>query len=137
MNPVPLLLDVRKMYRQVRTKTLTNCLRKFLWFDDQGEIVTLLPTRMLFGDRQPDKVVEILMRRILAADAENDFGMIGQLVAKILRHHRYLDDTDTSLRDRTEKDEVVKVIKSLFLRYSFEAKFFISSKEYVATQSSR
>ena len=134
MNPVPLLLDVRKMYRQVRTKTLTNCLRKFLWFDSEGEVITLLPTRMLFGDRQPDKVVEILMRRILAAEAESDFGLVGQLVAKILRHHRYLDDTDTSLRDRAEKDNVVRVIQSLFLRYSFTAKFFISSKEYLTEE---
>ena len=64
LHPVPLLLDVRKMYRQIRTRTLTNVLRKFFWFADPHDESTLqeyMLTRLGFGCKEADKIVELIM----------------------------------------------------------------------------
>ena len=133
INPVPLVLDISKCYRSIRTKLLTNVLRKVLWFadvNDESTIQAFMMIRMAFGDKQADKVIELVCRRILAQDCEEEFGEIGKLTAEILRSHRYLDDMPTSVVDSNTKDEVIKTLKKVFDRYSLKAKHFITTKKY-------
>ena len=132
INPVPLVLDISKAYRSIRTKTLTNVLRKFIWFDnpdDPNSIRTYILTRVAYGDKIADKFVEQICRHILARDCE-EFGEMGERCARMLRNERYLDDTDTSLRTKIEKDKAVEILSRVFDRYSLSAKHFITSKEF-------
>ena len=71
------LNDMTKCYRNCRTKLLSNTLRRILWFQDPRKEETLtpyLPVRMRYGDRQPDKIISVICRNILAPEAEKQFG---------------------------------------------------------------
>ena len=74
-NAVGILFDVKKCYRSMRTKTLSNVLRKILWFEDpakESTLCTYMPVRCLYGDQVPDKVWELIARHYLAPEAERE-----------------------------------------------------------------
>ena len=134
LHPVPLLYDLAKAYRSVRTRTLTNSVRRFFWFDDPQNPETarsFLPLRMLYGDKEADKFLALIVRKFLAKECEEEeFGMAGKETSRILHKSMYLDDGLGSVPTKKQKDEIVNVIKTVFERYSLKTKHFISSEEF-------
>ena len=127
------LNDMTKCYRNCRTKLLSNTLRRILWFQDPRKEETLMPympVRMSYGDRQPDKIISVICRNILAPEAEKQFGEIGVKVSKILHRHMYLDDTASSFRDVQQKNSVQDVYKKLFSKYSLPIKNYVTTHKY-------
>ena len=134
LHAVPLVMDLAKCYRSVRCKTLTNSIRRVIWFTnpwDERTATTMMMLRMAYGDKIADKVISLICRHHLAPEAEKEEnGSIGKRVGKLLRNEMYLDDGNSSFKTKTEKDESVKLLKTIFNKYSLKGKHYISSEEF-------
>ena len=60
LHCVPLVMDLAKCYRSVRCKTLTNSIRRVIWFTDPTDertATSMMMLRMAYGDKIADKVI--------------------------------------------------------------------------------
>ena len=138
LHCVPLVMDLAKCYRSVRCKTLTNSIRRVIWFTDPTDertATSMMMLRMAYGDKIADKVISLICRHHLAPEAEKEEnGATGKRVGALFRNEMYLDDGNTSFRSKLEKDEAISLIKTIFDKYSLKGKHYISSKEFTDEQ---
>ena len=121
--------DIESMYYQVKVPDCDRDALRFLWLDDEGNIVTYRMNAHVFGGVWCSSVATYAVRRTLVDN--DDFS---QDVADAVRHAFYVDDCLVSQESSEQAIQVMTGVTKLLAKGGFRLTKFVANKSQLLEQ---
>ena len=121
-NPVAFIGDIRKMFNMVSLSKKDRRFHRFLWWDENGQVIAYQWKRLIFGD-SPSPDLAITALRFIATMSEKDYPRGAKLIMK----NAYMDDISGSTLNEEEGKTCISEITNLLKKGKFEIKCWHSN----------
>ena len=125
-HEVAVMADVEAMYYQVKVKPEHRDALRFLWMDEEGELVKYRMNAHIFGGVWCACIATYAMRRTIEDQKIEDV-----FVKDVIKRAFYVDDCLKSVSSSEEAMKVIEDVREVLKKGGFNLTKFVSNKEEV------